>query len=197
MIIVSRLKCALGVVSLKVGARIADQKAELQSQALTITKADDTGNKQAPVRPVPASLVSFRRVSSPPPRPDSPSLMQLRQDLAKSQQERADLQARLESATKELVVLRSKSKQEVKKVSSLTTTVNQLSLRLRDREDELREKAKLVENVQDENATLNLQLNMADEQQKKLKKENQDLVDRWMARMGKEADRMNSEHKFG
>lgn len=184
------------VVSFLVGARIADQKAELQRQALT-TKSEDVVGKEASVHPVPASLVSFRRVSSPPPRPDSPSLVQLRQDLGKSQMERADLQARWETATKELVVLRSKSKQEVRKVTSLTSNVNQLTLRLRDREDELREKAKLVENVQDENVTLNLQLNMADEQQKKLKKENQDLVDRWMARMGKEADRMNSEHRFG
>ena len=184
------------MISCVVGARIADQKAELHSQSLT-TKAEEGESKQASVRPVPASLVSFRRVSSPPPRPDSPSLVQLRQDLANAQLERADLQARLESATKELVVLRSKSRQDVKKVSSLTNNVNHLTLRLRDREDELREKAKLVENVQDENVTLNLQLNMADEQQKKLKKENQDLVDRWMARMGKEADRMNNEHRFG
>jgi chromosome segregation ATPase len=122
--------------------------------------------------------------------------VQLRQDLAKAQQERAELQTRLEAATKELLNIKTKSKQDVKKLSSLTSSVNQLTLRLRDREEELREKAKLVENVQDENVTLNLQLNMADEQQKKLKKENQELVDRWMARMGKEADRMNNEHRF-
>lgn len=121
----------------------------------------------------------------------------MRQDLSKAQQERADLQARLETATKELINFRSRSKQDTKKLSLLNSNVNQLTLKLRDREEELREKAKLVENVQDENVTLNLQLNMADEQQKKLKKENQDLVDRWMARMGKEADRMNNEHKFG
>lgn len=106
------------------------------------------------------------------------------------------MQTRLEAATKELLNIKTKSKQDVKKLSSLTSSVNQLTLRLRDREEELREKAKLVENVQDENVTLNLQLNMADEQQKKLKKENQELVDRWMARMGKEADRMNNEHRF-
>ncbi|KAK5239702.1 autophagy protein 16, interacts with Atg12p-Atg5p, partial [Exophiala xenobiotica] len=57
--------------------------------------------------------------------------------------------------------------------------------------------AKLIENVQDENVTLNLQLNMVEEHSEKLKKENKELVDRWMARMGKEADKMNEDNKFG
>lgn len=38
---------------------------------------------------------------------------------------------------------------------------------------------------------LNLQLNMSEQNVKKLKVENKDLIDRWMARMGKEADEMN------
>lgn len=83
-----------------------------------------------------------------------------------------------------------------KKLAQLTAHVSQLTIKLRDREEELKGKAKLIEDVQDENVTLNLQLNVMEEQSKKLKKENQDLVDRWMARMGKEADLMNEEHKF-
>jgi hypothetical protein len=45
-------------------------------------------------------------------------------------------------------------------------------------------------------ATLNLQLNMAEEKSTRLQKENQDLVDRWMARMGQEAEAMNDASKF-
>lgn len=45
-------------------------------------------------------------------------------------------------------------------------------------------------------ATLNLQLNMAEERSTRLQKENQDLVDRWMARMGQEAEAMNEASKF-
>lgn len=45
-------------------------------------------------------------------------------------------------------------------------------------------------------ATLNLQLNMADEKSNKLQRENKDLVDRWMARMGQEADAMNDASRF-
>jgi hypothetical protein len=45
-------------------------------------------------------------------------------------------------------------------------------------------------------ATLNLQLNMSEEKSTRLQKENQDLVDRWMARMGQEAEAMNNASKF-
>jgi len=44
--------------------------------------------------------------------------------------------------------------------------------------------------------SLNLQLNMAEERSRKLQRENKDLVDRWMARMGQEADAMNVASKF-
>lgn len=37
---------------------------------------------------------------------------------------------------------------------------------------------------------------MAEERSRMLKKENQELVDRWMARMGEEADAMNKASRF-
>lgn len=39
--------------------------------------------------------------------------------------------------------------------------------------------------------SLNLQVNIAEQTSKKLKDENKELIDRWMARMGHEADEMN------
>ncbi|KAF7115746.1 hypothetical protein CNMCM5793_003249 [Aspergillus hiratsukae] len=56
--------------------------------------------------------------------------------------------------------------------------------------------ARLTEDFQDELATLNLQLNMAEERSGRLQRENQELVDRWMARMGREAEAMNDASKF-
>lgn len=56
--------------------------------------------------------------------------------------------------------------------------------------------ASFPQDFQDEMATLNLQLNMAEEKSTRLQKENQDLVDRWMARMGQEAEAMNDASKF-
>ena len=43
---------------------------------------------------------------------------------------------------------------------------------------------------------LNLQLNMAEEQAGQLRGENEELVRRWMERMGMEAERMNEAHRF-
>jgi chromosome segregation ATPase len=182
--------------------RLADQKAELQKQ---ISLAQTSQPPDEAPEPIPAAAGwGLRRVTSPAvgtSRPESPNstaaqLAQLRQDLSKAQSERADIQARLDNALKEQEASKAKTKTDTKKVAQLTSSVNQLTVKLRDREEELRGKAKLIENVQDENVTLNLQLNMAEERAAKLKKENQELVDRWMARMGKEADRMNEEGKF-
>jgi hypothetical protein len=66
-----------------------------------------------------------------------------------------------------------------------------LAQKVRDRDEELRGKARFLEENQDEMISLNLQVNIAEQTATKLRKENQDLIDRWMARMGVEADEMN------
>lgn len=53
-----------------------------------------------------------------------------------------------------------------------------------------------MQDVQDEIISLNIQLNMAERRAQELQNENRELVDRWMARMGKEADAMNEASKF-
>jgi hypothetical protein len=63
--------------------------------------------------------------------------------------------------------------------------------RLRDRDEELRGKAKLVEEAQDEMVSLQLQVNMAEQRAEGLRRENEELVARWMKRMGEEAERVN------
>lgn len=44
--------------------------------------------------------------------------------------------------------------------------------------------------------SLNLQFNMAEDKAKRIEKENKELVDRWMVRMGQEAEAMNKASKF-
>jgi chromosome segregation ATPase len=163
--------------------RLADRTAELSQNAATEPLAEEAAAQTPP-------QVAGKRgakVTSPPPE----SLSQIRQDLATAQQDRAELQTRLDIVTKELEALKSKSKIDTKRISQLSAGVTQMTVRLKDREEELRGKTKLVEDVQDEMVTLNLQLNIAEEQTEKLKEENKELVDRWMARKGKEADAMN------
>ena len=181
--------------------KLADEKAELEKKARLAEKAPTSDDPAVP-ETAPSPGWGIRRVTSPATRPESPTasatqVAQLRQDLSKAQSERADLQSRLDTGLRDVETLKTKARTDNKRIVQLNASVNQLTTKLRDREEELRGKAKLIENVQDENVTINLQLNMAEQQAAELKKENQDLVDRWMARMGKEADKMNEEGKFG
>lgn len=48
-----------------------------------------------------------------------------------------------------------------------------------------------TQEVQDEMIALNLQMAMAEKERDRVKKENKELVDRWMKRMAQEADAMN------
>jgi len=72
-----------------------------------------------------------------------------------------------------------------------TARIKDLEQRLRDREEEVRGKTRLLENTQDEIVSLTLQLNMAEARAERMKRENEELVRRWMERMGSEAERMN------
>lgn len=53
-----------------------------------------------------------------------------------------------------------------------------------------------MEQAQDEMVALGLQLNVAEEQKEKLSRENKELVDRWMKRMGEEAERVNRDSRW-
>jgi hypothetical protein len=81
-------------------------------------------------------------------------------------------------------------------VAQLSQQKTALERRLKDREEELRGKQKLVEDAQDEMVAQGLQLNIAEEKAERLEKENKDLVERWMKRMGEEADRVNRESSW-
>lgn len=107
------------------------------------------------------------------------------------------LESQLETSRSQLTRLQTTHAALQRRSTTLTAQVTQLTQRLRDQAEELRGKAKLLEDVQDENATLNLQLDLADRQARELRRENQDLVDRWMAKVGQEAERMNEEGRFG
>lgn len=73
----------------------------------------------------------------------------------------------------------------------LTAERNGLAAKLRDRTEELLGKNRLLEDVQDDNLTLNIQLDVRESECKKIKAENKELVDRWMKKMEKEAEAMN------
>ncbi|KAI5309481.1 hypothetical protein KEM55_003148 [Ascosphaera atra] len=69
----------------------------------------------------------------------------LRADLAQAQRSRADLQRRLAKVNEELELSRESARKGSKKVELLTGERNTLSRRLKDRDEELKGKAKLLD----------------------------------------------------
>lgn len=126
----------------------------------------------------------------------SEALVQIRQDLAEAQRSRGVLEGRLQSVTEELRKLRIQSSLDTKGIQELSKEKDMLVRRVKDRDEEIKGKAKLLEDVHDETVSLTLQLNMADERVRKVEGENKELVERWMKRMGEEAEEMNEKSKF-
>ncbi|KYK61843.1 hypothetical protein DCS_02987 [Drechmeria coniospora] len=118
-------------------------------------------------------------------------IAQLRVDLAESLRAKGVAETRLRTADDELGRLRARTKEDAREMRRLTSDRLTLSTRVKDREHELREKRKLLEQVQDEMITLNLQVSVAEKERDTVRMENKELVDRWMRRMAQEADAMN------
>ncbi|KAI2470655.1 autophagy protein 16 [Annulohypoxylon bovei var. microspora] len=123
------------------------------------------------------------------------SVAQLRLNLAEALRSKGQLQSRLKTAEDELQKLRTKTKVDTKRISDLTIERNSIAAKLGDRNEELIGKNKMLKDIQDENLTLNIQLDVTEQKAAKLTAENKDLVKRWMERMRHEADAMNMENE--
>ncbi|KAI1935140.1 autophagy protein 16, interacts with Atg12p-Atg5p [Ophidiomyces ophidiicola] len=156
--------------------------------------ADRTSNLE--IRPPTVSAISPKNPSSKRPSAAADTLSATRKDLAEAQRSRTELSSRLKKAADELETAKKKATVDTKKIIDISVERTQLQQRLRDRDEELRGKAKLLDDVQDELVSLNLQVNMSEDRAKRLEKENKELIDRWMAKVSREADAMNNGSKF-
>ncbi|KAK5136937.1 hypothetical protein LTR08_001444 [Meristemomyces frigidus] len=125
-----------------------------------------------------------------------PDLARLRSDLATTQKARATLQSQVDELTSTLTVLQAQTKTSTVHIAQVTRQKADVERKLKDRDDELKGKSRLVEHAHDEMVALGLQLNMAEARSEKLTRENTELVERWMKRMGEEADRVNRDSKW-
>ncbi|KAK9362409.1 autophagy protein 16-domain-containing protein [Lipomyces starkeyi] len=71
-----------------------------------------------------------------------------------------------------------------------------LESRLKARDEEYRERNKSIQILQDEILTYQIQLNVAEDKVNKLEKENRELVNRWMERVSREAEKLNDANAF-
>ncbi|KAM3083646.1 autophagy protein 16, interacts with Atg12p-Atg5p [Clarireedia jacksonii] len=162
--------------------------------ALTATAALQENKTSTSTPSVKISSPSSSQTAAQDPNPSQETL-RLRAALSEALRSSSAFQSRAKTAESSLQALRTKSASQSKQMETLTRERNILERKIRDRDDELRAKTKGYHDVQDEMISLNLQLNMAEQNVKKLKAENKELIDRWMAQKGWEADEMN--RKFG
>ncbi|KAL2135467.1 hypothetical protein VTI74DRAFT_8453 [Chaetomium olivicolor] len=159
------------------------EKAALQSQAQTQNTTSPPTTKSSPAP---------TKSPSPNPSPDdNPLVARLRLELAEALRAKGQFQQRLQVAEEELARLRAQTTSDSKALRDLTAERRTLTIKLRDREEELRVKNKLVADVQDELAVLNMQLDMVEKKRAEKEAENKQLVERFMKRVGQEADAMN------
>jgi chromosome segregation ATPase len=118
---------------------------------------------------------------------------QLRTQLAATHQTRSTLEAELSTVRASLATLQVSDVQQKQRIVQLEKARANLERRGKDRADELKGKGRFVEEVQDEMVALNLQLNMAEQEKERLRKENEELTRRWVKKMEDEAARMNAQ----
>jgi chromosome segregation ATPase len=123
-------------------------------------------------------------------------LSTLRAELSATQKARATLQAQLSDLTTQLSAFSTQQKVSQSQVATLSKQVLDAERKLQDRDEELRGKSKMVEQAQDEMVALELQFNLAEQRSEKLERENKELVERWMKRMGEEAEKVNRDSRW-
>jgi chromosome segregation ATPase len=163
--------------------RIAALHAEIESIHASVPRQQPT--------PVTSSRQKSSKAPIEPPVEEDAVIAQLRLDLAEALRSKGVAETRLRTAEEELDKLRAKTRSDSKSLRNLESEKGSLTRKLKDRDHELREKRKLLEEVQDEMITLGLQMTVAEKERDAVKKENKELVDRWMRRMTKEVDAMN------
>nr|POF13973.1 autophagy protein 16 [Quercus suber] len=153
-----------------------------------------TGPTDTPTRFLPSKFPGDKSGSLSPSTLDP--LSALRADLATTQHARSVLAQRVEDLTRQLARLESAATASTTTIAVLTRQKAELERRLRDREEELRVKGRLVVQAQDEQVALELQLHFAEKREAEAKTENEELVARWMERMGREAEMVNRESRW-
>lgn len=175
-------------------AKLADRTATLQQATLRETLPIQVESKSASPKPPDRKASKGKDAHGIPALGDP--IAKVRQDLSEAQRSRGLMETRLQSVTEELQKLKIQSSLDSQRIRELTKESATFARGLKDRNEELKGKAKFLEDMHDETVSLTLQLNMADERSQKLEKENKELVDRWMKRMAQEADAMNDKSKF-
>jgi chromosome segregation ATPase len=182
------------ILSLYADTALADRTAQLSQQpqpsAIAVPPNSQTQS------PAPHERTGTPTKGKDPEQTPSDLLAILRNDLATTQKARSTLQTQLSDLTAQLSALSTQQRSSQSQITNLTKQVLETERKLQDRDEELRGKSKMVEHAQDEMVALELQFNLAEQRSEKLERENKELVERWMKRMGEEAERVNRDSRW-
>ncbi|TGO68325.1 hypothetical protein BOTNAR_0026g00120 [Botryotinia narcissicola] len=170
-------------------------KVSAQTAAAAVNDTSSTSAKPSSLSSSATSQKAISKNAIQTQSSTSSEVLQLRASLSEALRSSSHFQSRLKITETSLQALRTKSASVSKQLETLTRERNILERKIRDRDEELRAKTKGFHDVQDEMISLNLQLNIAEQNEKRAKAENKELIDRWMAKKGREADEMNK--RFG
>lgn len=170
--------------------KLADRTATLTDQPASAAE-DTASNPTASIKTIRPGTPKGKASPVPADVSSPSSLAQIRSELASTQRTRGELEAKLSAVNTELSSLKASDTLQKQRIEQLEKVKANLERRGKDRVDELRGKGKFVEDIQDEMVALTLQLNMAEQEKEKLKKENEELTKRWVQRMEQEAKQMN------
>lgn len=182
-----------------VSQKVTDTDTKLADR--TAAPALQQASASAPAEPTtsdPAKTIkatATKGKSSPAPQDTATpaALTQLRSELAATQKTRASLESELSALSTSLAALQTSDTQQKQRIAQLEKHRAHLERRGKDKQEELKGKGRFVEEIQDEMVALNLQLNMAEQEKERLRRENDELTRRWVSRMEEEARKMNRE----
>ena len=176
--------------------KLADAYAAAQKTILATPPPEEKEAQPAPASRIPPSITGSRAPTIQ--RTSSDATVSLRADLAAANKTVHELTTQIASVRDELETAKSKAAAKDAELSKLSSRAAKLEAdkaglarRLRDKDGELKEKAKFVTDVQDEMVGMETEVNVANDRAKKLEAENKELVERFMKRVGSEADQMN------
>ncbi|KAL5598651.1 hypothetical protein BROUX41_003433 [Berkeleyomyces rouxiae] len=110
----------------------------------------------------------------------SQDILEIQRDLAEAMRHKNSYETRLRASEAELDQLRVQTRGDSRNLAVLKSQHAHFSTKTRDLEHELREKKRLLDNLQDEMITLNLQLAVAEKERDTVKAENQHLIQRFV-----------------
>lgn len=126
-----------------IDTQLADRTAQTANAGKNVVASGTAGLQSSGAH---SPALDPRKHPSTPPEPSPQEILAVtRTELSEAQRSRSELQDRLTRTNIELEKLRKKGTQDTRRIGALENEVTRLQMRLKDRDEELKAKAKLLE----------------------------------------------------